>query len=71
MLFSWFTIYNFNINTIYRGLNRGDKMKKLIKKISIIILILIIGVVVPNYSQAVGDAFSDADDFLGKRRPNI
>ena len=47
-------------------------MKNKIKKLNIIIiLILIIGIIVPNYTQAVGDAFSDADDFLGKRRPNI
>lgn len=66
MLFNWFTFCDFNINTIYYGLNRGDRMKNIIK-ISIMILILIIGIVVPNYSQAVGSAFSDADDFLGKR----
>lgn len=47
-------------------------MKNVINKIMIIILILlIIGVITPNYSQAVGDAFADADDFLGKRRFNI
>lgn len=46
-------------------------MGNIVKKISIIILILIIGFVVPNHSYAVGDAFSAADEFLGKRKFSI
>lgn len=45
---------------------------KIVKKINIIIaVVFIISIVFSNYSLAVGDAFSDADEFLGKRRLNI
>ena len=46
-------------------------MKNVIKKINIIIILLVIAVSIPNYCQAVGDAFSSAEDFLEKRRSNI
>ena len=48
------------------------KYINVIKKINIIIiLIFIISIVFANYSQAVGNIFSDADSFLGERRTNI
>lgn len=48
------------------------KKIRIIKKINIIIaLIFAVSIIFSNYSLAVGSAFSDADDFLGKRRTNI
>lgn len=48
------------------------KKVKIIKKINIILaVVFIITIMFSNHSLAVGDAFSDADNFLGKRRPNI
>lgn len=45
---------------------------KTIKKINIIILVIvIISIIFSNYSQAVGNAFSDADEFLEKRKCSI
>lgn len=44
-------------------------MKNIIKKINIIIiLIFLVGLMFSNYSQALSAIFSDADDFLSKRR---
>lgn len=48
------------------------KKVKIIKKINVILaIIFIISIMFSNYSLAVGDAFSDADEFLGKRRLDI
>lgn len=45
---------------------------KNIKTISIVIaLIFIIGITFSGEVSAVGDAFSDADSFLGKRRTGV
>lgn len=42
------------------------------KKIIIALLLaLIVSVVFSNYSQAIGNAFTGADEFLGKRRRRI
>lgn len=43
--------------------------KNIIKKISIIILILVIGLATSNHSYAIGSVFSDADNFLSKGDP--
>lgn len=44
---------------------------KYTKKINIIIaLMLVVSIIFSNGVYAVGSAFSDADDFLTKRRPN-
>lgn len=48
------------------------KKVKIIKKINVILaVVFIISMMFSNYSLAVGEAFSDADNFLGKRRPDI
>lgn len=42
------------------------------KKIIIALLfVLLVNIVVSNYSQAIGEAFTGADEFLGKRRKRI
>lgn len=41
------------------------------KIIFILLLVLLVNMVFSNYSQAIGSAFSGADEFLGKRRTNI
>lgn len=44
----------------------------IIKKINIIIaVVFIISIMFSNYSLAVGEAFSDADSFLSKRKFSI
>ena len=48
------------------------KKIRIIKKINIIIaLVFVVSIIFSNYSLAVGNAFSDAEEFLGKRRSYI
>lgn len=45
------------------------KRKNVINKIKIVIFVIfIIGMIFSNYSQAIGDVFSDADNFVLERR---
>ena len=50
---------------------RGGQMEKMKKLSIVIVLIFIVGTMCSGEVMAVGQAFSDADEFLSKRRPSI